>query len=308
MRVFVGMSLDIDKVAGALFDVYGKKLDTIEIERRQNLDLEDFYDEAIAVVEKFASTEIFELQAIGLAINEDEFNADELEKLPIVTRLRAKFNCGIIVNTKTNCSIFGVYKNAEIFDKNVISMFVGDEAGGALIVDGKLFSNRTDIANLGHMVVVHDGAPCKCGNYGCLEAYASKHAIQQYIAQQHKKGRLSMVGESAARKRPMMMKSIGSAYIKGDAVTIEAVDRALGYIALAFCNALNTLRPEAAVFGGELFSIFGEEALIKIKQYALMYSNVKLVGDTKFQLSNIGALSAIYGAYQLALSADIGCI
>lgn len=31
--------------------------------------------------------------------------------------------------------------------------------------------------HIGHMVVNADGAPCKCGNFGCLELYASEKAI-----------------------------------------------------------------------------------------------------------------------------------
>lgn len=308
MRVFVGISLEQDKIAGALFDVYGKKLEAIELDRRQNLEIEDFYDEAITRVESFANTDIFEIQAIGIAVDEDDFISQDFEKISLIKRLRDRFDCGIIINTKTNCSVFGIYKNAEIYDENVLSIIAGNNVGGALITGGKLYSGKIDTANLGHTIVVPDGVPCSCGNYGCMGAYASRRAIQQYIAQQHKKGRMSIVGESASRKRPMMMKNIGSAYHKGDTVTIEAVERALKYISMAFSNALNTLHPDIIVFGGELFAILGEDALTKIREYAMIYSGVRLVNDTKFQISNIGDFSAIYGAYQLALTSDIGCI
>ena len=46
--------------------------------------------------------------------------------------------------------------------------------GGGLILDGKLYHGASDVAGeIGHTTIDTEGRRCKCGNYGCLEAYAS---------------------------------------------------------------------------------------------------------------------------------------
>ena len=57
-------------------------------------------------------------------------------------------------------------------------MTIGTGIGGGLILDGKLFHGASDVAGeIGHTTIDLNGRHCKCGNYGCLEAYASGPAI-----------------------------------------------------------------------------------------------------------------------------------
>ena len=61
---------------------------------------------------------------------------------------------------------------------NVIGMTIGTGIGGGLILDGALYHGASDMAGeIGHTTIDLNGRHCKCGNYGCLEAYASGPAI-----------------------------------------------------------------------------------------------------------------------------------
>ena len=52
--------------------------------------------------------------------------------------------------------------------------------GGGLILEGKLYHGASDVAGeIGHTTIDSTGRRCKCGNYGCLEAYASGPAIAE---------------------------------------------------------------------------------------------------------------------------------
>ena len=49
-----------------------------------------------------------------------------------------------------------------------------------IVVDGKLYQGATGIAaEFGHMVIVPDGEPCRCGKLGCFEAYSADSGILQ---------------------------------------------------------------------------------------------------------------------------------
>jgi predicted NBD/HSP70 family sugar kinase len=50
--------------------------------------------------------------------------------------------------------------------------------GMSMVIGGRIFSGvRSSAAEFGHMVFKHDGALCRCGRRGCIEAYAGDYAI-----------------------------------------------------------------------------------------------------------------------------------
>lgn len=56
--------------------------------------------------------------------------------------------------------------------KHLVMLALGTGVGGGVMVDGRLVLGFADGAGeIGHMTLQQDGAPCPCGNKGCLEAY-----------------------------------------------------------------------------------------------------------------------------------------
>ena len=59
---------------------------------------------------------------------------------------------------------------------------MGTGVGSAIIKGGKLILGATGTAGeIGHMIVDLNGRQCACGGHGCLEAYASRSAIERRI-------------------------------------------------------------------------------------------------------------------------------
>jgi predicted NBD/HSP70 family sugar kinase len=64
--------------------------------------------------------------------------------------------------------------------KNFLVVTVEEGLGMGIVVDGKLYQGAGGIAaEFGHMVLVPDGEPCRCGKRGCLEAYTADSGILQ---------------------------------------------------------------------------------------------------------------------------------
>jgi glucokinase len=60
-----------------------------------------------------------------------------------------------------------------------IGVVVGTGVGGGIVSGGRLLEGRLGNAgHVGHLVVEPDGRPCRCGGFGCLEAYCSGVAIE----------------------------------------------------------------------------------------------------------------------------------
>ncbi len=71
---------------------------------------------------------------------------------------------------------FGAARGA----RDVVGLTIGTGIGGGLVLGGKLYRGSSGSgAELGHMVIDHNGPRCQgnCPNNGCLEAFASGNAI-----------------------------------------------------------------------------------------------------------------------------------
>ena len=112
---------------------------------------------------------------------------------------------------------------------------VATGVGAGLIVGGKPYVGAGGTAGeLGHTIVDPDGAPCRCGNRGCLETLAGAPAVLAAL------GNGLTIGEAIARAG------------RGDADcrrVIADAGRAVGTAAAGLCNLLN---PELLVVGGDL--------------------------------------------------------
>src|SRR3954469_13087291 len=98
---------------------------------------------------------------------------------PLRDRIGERLDLPATLDNDANCATVGEWwQGAAKGAVNVIGMTIGTGIGGGLILDGKLFHGSSDVAGeIGHTTIDLNGRHCKCGNYGCLEAYASGPAI-----------------------------------------------------------------------------------------------------------------------------------
>jgi glucokinase len=83
------------------------------------------------------------------------------------------------LDNDANCAVFGEWwRGAARGAGNVVGLTIGTGIGGGIVLNGEIYHGTSDIAGeFGHMTIDSTGRLCKCGNYGCLEAYASGTAI-----------------------------------------------------------------------------------------------------------------------------------
>lgn len=160
--------------------------------------------------------------------------------------------------------------------------------GGGVISGGVLRTGRNGYAGeLGHTLVVSDGALCHCGASGCLEAEISLARLQQ------------LVGLENAD-----IDEVERALHKGDrAIVLPEVHRQLDHLAVTLRNAVNVFNPERIVLGGFLATIFsidpdrltsavqsralhGPGELVQISR-AVLGSNLLMIGAAELVFSSV---------------------
>lgn len=77
-------------------------------------------------------------------------------------------------------AVFGAAKGYDSF----ICLTYGTGIGGAIYLDGKLFTgNYFSAGEFGHIVTHAGGKSCTCGGCGCYEAYASARALVNTVSE-----------------------------------------------------------------------------------------------------------------------------
>lgn len=176
-----------------------------------------------------------------------------LTGVDIGKHLRRRFDVPVAVGNDCNLGALGErWLGAASTAGSAFAMLVGTGIGGGFVRKGKLWRGAREAASeIGHIVMQMDGPECGCGNRGCLEALASRSAMERDIRRAIQEGRPSMVTElakgdlSVIRSR-VLRKSLAA----GDAVVTEVMQRAAEVLGCACLTVRHLIDPEVIVLGG----------------------------------------------------------
>jgi glucokinase len=184
----------------------------------------------------------------------------------------------------------------------MVGIFVGTGVGGGLVLDGKLRSgSRHAAAEVGHMIVLADGPVCGCGKRGCLEAVASRTAIERDIRLGLAAGRESGISRQMEDSGRLTSGVLAKALRKGDPLVTEVMNRAQWYLGLLTASIVNLVDPEMIVFGGGVAEAIGDEFLEPIRLTARQYYIQQADADqVRIVLATLGDHAGVLGAAVLA--------
>ena len=116
-----------------------------------------------------------------------------------------------------------------IFMVMLVGVTLGTGIGGGIVVDGEILHGASDAAaEIGHMTIDFTGRRCKCGNYGCLEAYCSGPNIAARAIEGIEAGEetllLDLVGGDLSK---VTAATVYEAVVLGDRYTTEVVTATL---------------------------------------------------------------------------------
>jgi glucokinase len=157
------------------------------------------------------------------------------------------------LDNDANCATLGEWwLGAGRGSRHMIGLTIGTGLGGGLILDGELYHGASDVAGeIGHTTIETQGRRCACGNYGCLEAYASGTAVAQ-------RAREALAGDDLSALRDLVQgdlsqitaQTVYQAAKSGDAIALEVVRDTAKFLGAGLANLLNLFNPEVVVLAG----------------------------------------------------------
>ena len=159
----------------------------------------------------------------------------------------------VALDNDANCAVYGEWWiGAGRGSRYLVGLTIGTGIGGGIVVDGKLYHGATDVAGeVGHMTIDSTGRRCKCGNYGCLEAYASGPNIAARAVEGIEAGvetRLPTYTDGDLAR--ITAQTVYQAAHDGDEFALEVVRDTAKILGAGVANLLNIFNPDVVVILG----------------------------------------------------------
>jgi glucokinase len=180
-------------------------------------------------------------------------NLPQLKNVNIKRELKKEFDYPIYADNDANLMGLAEHKfGAAKGYKYCLFLTIGTGIGGGIILDGKIFrGSKYAGTEFGHTSIKYNGKKCRCGNIGCVEAYAAAPAIGERTKSFLRKGKRSVLAHwLKGDLKKMSNKLIFKAFKKGDRLATEVVEEVSVYLGTAIASAVNLLNPEVIVIGG----------------------------------------------------------
>lgn len=115
----------------------------------------------------------------------------DVRNVDLATILKKKYGAGVSVLNDCKMIASALYHEREqttdgVAGSNFAAILLSYGIGLGLFHRGDILTGSSSSGTeFGHMLLQADGALCRCGRYGCIEAYASDYAIWRYAHEQH---------------------------------------------------------------------------------------------------------------------------
>jgi len=173
---------------------------------------------------------------------------------------------------------------------------IGTGVGGGLVVNGQLHLGIGGTGGeIGHTTIDFNGPRCGCGNYGCLEAYASAPAISAMGMKAVSQGLTTRIGELCEYDlNRITPKLIAKAALEGDEIAKDIYERAGFYIGIAAANMCVAIGPRRIIIAGGV-SRAGDLLLNPIRRTVRERVTVMPVDQVEVVQSQLGDNAGVIG-------------
>lgn len=187
--------------------------------------------------------------------------------MPLRDRVANGLGLPATLDNDANCAIFGEWwRGAARGVEHVVGLTIGTGIGGGIVLYGDLYRGASDIAGeIGHMTIDSNGRRCNCGNYGCLEAYASGPAIAARAVEGIEAGAATVLPRYVAGElHKVTAQVVYDAAHAGDEFALEVVRDTAKFLGAGVANIINIFNPQVVVICGGV-TLAGDKLFVPLR-------------------------------------------
>jgi glucokinase len=189
-------------------------------------------------------------RAAGMVINTPNLG---WRNFPLRDLISNALDLPATLDNDANCATYGEWwlgAGREV--DTLVGLTLGTGIGGGIVLGGEIYHGVSDVAGeIGHMTIDSTGRKCKCGNYGCLEAYASGPAIALRAVEGIDAGvETSLVDLVHGELEHITAATVYEAVVQGDPYATEVMKDTAKFLGAGIANIINILNPEMVVIAG----------------------------------------------------------
>jgi len=227
--------------------------------------------------------------------------------MPLRQLIHDRLGLPAALDNDANCAVLGEWwVGAARGARHAIGITIGTGIGGGLIIDGQLYHGASDVAGeIGHTTIDTEGRRCKCGNYGCLEAYASGPNIAIRAIEAIEAGAESRlptyVGGDLAK---ITAQTVYLAAQEGDELALEVVNDTAKFLGVGIGNLLNVFNPEVVVVCGGV-TLAGDHLFVPLRREAARRAFKPAVMACRIVPGELAGTAGVYGAARAFLDQTV---
>ena len=231
-------------------------------------------------------------------------NLPQWRNIPLVELINKQVKMPVFIDNDANCAAIGEHwigaaKGAE----NVVLITLGTGVGGGIIINNKIYRGSHGTAGeIGHITIFTKGNKCACGNFGCLEAYASANATAARAKERLKRE------DTATSLQTKKLSEINTYEIyihaeQGDRFAQDILKESGTYLGVGIATFANIFDPDVIIIGGGFAG--AEKYLIPAAIDEAYKRSFKSVMDNiKITTAKLGNNAGIIGAAKLAFDGN----
>jgi predicted NBD/HSP70 family sugar kinase/biotin operon repressor len=179
---------------------------------------------------------------------------------------------------------FGAGRGAQ----HAVVGLIGSGVGASIISHGSTHRGSTSSAGeWGHTTVMVGGRACRCGSYGCLEAYVGAEAILERYG-------LTLPGNDQESALAALIDKATTS-----AAAADVLDQTVLYLGAGIADLINLFNPERIILGGWAGLLLGAQWLPEIREAARRHSLRHPFAETSIELCRLGPDAVALGAATL---------
>ena len=256
----IGIDIGGTNLRGALVDSEGKILKRAKILSEADQGINKLIENLTSFVANISKGE--KVANIGLGIPgiidskngiiTQAPNIMNVNDYPIRLVLNEKLgsDLNLVIENDANSAAVGEWWMGAAKDVNSMIMIT---LGTGVVLDGELWTGADGMAGeIGHITIYPEGALCNCGNYGCLESYASATAIRRMVHEGLEDKHLNTALRETTKNAHIedMPRIVMDAATAGDKFSLSIWNQVGTALGIGIADLVNLLNIEMVVIGG----------------------------------------------------------